>query len=156
MEDNNLIFANYISGIKTIPLNTVLLVVNDIPSNSITFTFELDGKKLMRFPYDTIKNISYRSRVQMETSAKKPEETEVKSSLLSAAVFGGNPIMQLAGSKGINGLLSGLSNNYDKVDYSEYYEIVMEVVISDQALRIVLNTDTNPEEFINKIKDIIK
>ena len=32
----------------------------------------------------------------------------------------------------------------------------MEVVISDQALRIVLNTDTNPEEFINKIKDIIK
>ena len=152
MEDNNLIFVNYISGIKNIPLNTVLLVVNDSPSNSVTFTFELDGKKMMRFPYDTIKNISYKSRIRMESLTKKTEETEVKSSLLSAALFGGNPIMQLTGSKGINGLLSGLSNNYDKVNYSEFYEIVIEVTINNQELRILLNSDTNPEEFINKIK----
>lgn len=150
--NDNILFANYISGIKTIPLNTLILIINDIPNNSITFTFELDGKKMMKFPKESIKNISYRSRVQMETSTKKPESNETKSALISAAVFGGNPILQMAGAKGINGLFDGLSNNYDKVDYSTYYEITMEVSINNQDLNILLNTDTNPENFINQIK----
>ena len=59
--------------------------------------------------------------------------------------------MQYAGGKGINGLLDGLSNNYDKVDYDSYYEITIEALINNQNFRIVLTSDTNPEEFINKI-----
>jgi hypothetical protein len=149
----NVLFANYISGIKTIPLNTLILMVNDIPNNLLTFTFELDGKKMMKFDKTSIKNISYRSRVQIENTNKKPEENETKSALLGAALFGGNPLMQLAGSKGINGLFNGLSNNYDKVDYSSYYEITIEVSINNQDLRILLRSDDNPEEFINQIKD---
>ena len=29
--NDNILFANYISGIKTIPLNTLILIINDIP-----------------------------------------------------------------------------------------------------------------------------
>ena len=154
MEENiegNVLFTNFISGVKGIPLNTIMLLIDDTPNKSLNFMYNIDGNKIMKFPIETIKNITFKSRVRMQNSDKKVEENETKSMLLSAAVFGGNPLMQFAGNSGFNSLFESMSNNYDKVDYDSYYEITIEATINNQDFRIVLTSDTNPEEFINKI-----
>lgn len=154
MEENiegNVLFTNFISGVKGISLNTIMLLIDDTPNKSLNFMYNIDGNKIMKFPIETIKNITFKSRVRMQKSDKPVEENETKSMLLSAAVFGGNPLMQFAGNSGFNSLFESLSNNYDKVDYDSYYEITIEATINNQDFRIVLTSDTNPEEFINKI-----
>lgn len=154
MEENiegNVLFTNFISGVKGISLNTIMLLIDDTPNKSLNFMYNIDGNKIMKFPIETIKNITFKSRVRMQKSDKTVEENETKSMLLSAAVFGGNPLMQFAGNSGFNSLFESLSNNYDKVDYDSYYEITIEATINNQDFRIVLTSDTNPEEFINKI-----
>ena len=154
MEENiegNVLFTNFISGVKGISLNTIMLLIDDTPNKSLNFMYNIDGNKIMKFPIETIKNITFKSRVRMQKIDKTVEENETKSMLLSAAVFGGNPLMQFAGNSGFNSLFESLSNNYDKVDYDSYYEITIEATINNQDFRIVLTSDTNPEEFINKI-----
>lgn len=154
MDENikgNVLFTNFISGVKGIPLDTIMLLIDDTPNKSLNFMYNIDGNKIMNFPIETIKNITFKSRVRMQKTDKKVEENETKSRLLSAAVFGGNPIMQLAGNSAFNSFFETSSNNYDKVDYDSYYEITIEALLNNQNFRIVLTTDTNPEEFINKI-----
>ena len=150
--ENYFIFGEYVSGLKIIPLGTEVLIVNDEPNKTININYDIDGPKVMKFPYDTIQSITSRSRVRMENTNKKVEDNKSKSTLLSVALFGGNPIMMRLGATGINGLLDGLSNNYDKVDYNSYFEITIEALFNNQPLRIMLNTDIDPENFINNIK----
>lgn len=48
LNKNNILFVNFISGIKVIPLNTLILMINDILNNSIKFTFNINGDKIMK------------------------------------------------------------------------------------------------------------
>ena len=86
----------------------------------------------------------------MENANKKIQEHETKSLLISYALFGSTALIPATAV--MNGLFENLSNDYDKVDYNEYYEIIIEATINGQPLRIMLNSDISPEVFINNIK----
>ena len=72
--------------------------------------------------------------------------------LLSAVVFGGNTMLQLAENSAFNSIFDEISNNYDKVKFNSYYEITIEMLINDQEIKFIMNTDTYPEEFIKQNK----
>jgi len=150
VNENYFIFVEYVSGVKVIPLGTEILLVNNEPNKTIDLNYNIDGPKVMKFPYDSIQNITFRSRVRMENANKKIQEHETKSLLISYALFGSTALIPATAV--MNGLFENLSNNYDKVDYNEYYEIIIEATINNQPLRIMLNSDISPEVFINNIK----
>ena len=127
IDKNNFLFTNIILGFKEIPYYTTILLVNNISDKTLDLIYTIDNnKQIKKIPLDAIKNITYRDKVKVSNSMKKVEENETKSVLLSAVVFGGNPLMQLAGNSGFNTLFETLSNNYDKVDYNVEYEINIE------------------------------
>ena len=153
--ENKFIFTHFLTGIKGIHLNTMILLVNNIPDNSLDLIYSVNNSekdsKTIKLPLNTITNISFDTKIKMQNINKKVEENETKSSLLSAVVFGGNPLLQLAGNSGFNSLFNSTSNNYNKVKYNAYYEISIKTLIDNQELEIVLTTETNPETFINEI-----
>lgn len=153
--ENKCIFTHFLTGIKGIPLNTMILLVNNIPDNTLDLIYSVNNNekdsKTIKLPINTINNISFYTKTRIENINKKVEENETKSALLSAVVFGGNPLLQLAGSSGFNSLFDSVSNNYNKVGYTTYYEITIETLTNNQELIIVLTTETNPETFINEI-----
>ncbi len=153
--ENKFIFTHFLTGIKEIPLNTMMLLVNNIPDNSLDLIYSVNNNekdsKTIKLPINTIKNISFDTKIKMQNINKKVEENETKSALLSAVVFGGNPLLQLTGNSGFNNLFNSVSNNYNKVDYNTYYQITIKTLINNQELKLVLTTETNPETFIKKI-----
>ena len=92
----------------------------------------------------------------MNNFSKKVEDNETKSILLSTVVFGGNPAMLLLGKEGFNSLFNSISNNYDKIDYSAYYEITIDTLINGIETKLVLTSEKNPEQFINQINNLNK
>lgn len=152
---NNFIFTNFVSGIKGLPLNTMVLLVNDTTNNSVNLVYSLSSNdkdsQTIKLPINIIKNVTFNTKVKMQNINKKVEENETKSMLLSTVVFGGNPLMQLLGNSGFNNLFNSLSNNYNKVDYNTYYEIVIETSINGQDVNLIFHTDTNPEIFIKDL-----
>lgn len=152
-DENSFIFTNFISGIKEISLDTIVLIVNNFMDNSLDCVYSTNNqeKKTIKIPISAVTNITFIPKVRMQNIAKKPESNEVKSALLSAVVFGGNPLLQLAGATGFNNLFNSVSNNYDKINYSEYYEIIIMITMNNEDMKLILTTDTNPEQFIKKL-----
>ena len=64
--------------------------------------------------------------------------------------------MQMLGAQEFNSLFDAVSNNYDKVKCDNYYEIMLETTLNNEDIKLVFNTDTNPEIFINKIINSLK
>ena len=157
LNENNFIFTNFITGIKEIPLNTTILLVNNIPDNSFDLIYNItnnaEDNKIIKCPTMTIKNITYDTRIKMQSTNQKPEENYTKSILLSAVMFGGTPLLQLMGNSGFNFLFNSLSGNYDKVNYNTYYEITIETIINNQDVKLIVTSEINPEEFIKQIKN---
>ena len=60
-------------------------------------------------------------------------------------------MLQLVGNNAFNSIFNELSNNYNKVNFNSYYEITIEILINGQAVKYIMNTDTNPDEFIKQI-----
>ncbi len=152
IDKNNFLFTNLILGFKGIPYYTTILLVNNIPDKTVDLIYTVsNNKQIKKIPLDAIRNITYRDKVKVSNSMKKVEENETKSALLSAVVFGGNPLMQLAGNSGFNTLFNTLSNNYDKVNYNVEYEIKIEYIIDNELQKVVVDSENNPELFINQI-----
>ncbi len=153
--ENDILFANFVSGFKEIALDTTVLLVNNVPNKSLDLVFYANNdpnqSRTIHIGIDTIQDVSIMNRVRMQTTEKKVEDNSTKSMLLSAAVFGGNPIMQMAGNAGFNNLFSSLSNNYEKVDYNSYYEITILYNAMGEASKVVLTTDTSPEVFVHNL-----
>lgn len=146
------VFTNYMMGIKGLAYNTDMLLVNNIPDNTVDLIYAIDGNnQVVKINKNDIKNITSNARVKMQNISKKPENNETKSMLLSAVVFGGNPILQMAGAGGFNSLFDSLSSNYNKVNLNTVYEITIEVN-GEEEKTYVLNSEVDPEEFIEKIK----
>ena len=61
-------------------------------------------------------------------------------------------MLQLAENSAFNSIFDEISNNYDKVKFNSYYEITIEMLINDQEIKFIMNTDTYPEEFIKQNK----
>ena len=152
IDKNNFIFTNIILGIKKLSLNSIVLLVNNTETNTIDLIYNIDKQnQTIKIPLNDVKNITFENKVKMTNNASKVEDNETKSELLSMVMFGGNPIMQMVGGIGFNNLFDSISNNYDKVKYNVYYEIVIEASIKKEAVRFILSTDTNPEEFVNLV-----
>lgn len=152
IDKNNFLFTNIILGFKEIPYYTTILLVNNISDKTLDLIYTIDNnKQIKKIPLDAIKNITYRDKVKVSNSMKKVEENETKSVLLSAVVFGGNPLMQLAGNSGFNTLFETLSNNYDKVDYNVEYEINIEYIIGNEQLKVLVDSENNPDLFIKQV-----
>ncbi len=153
--ENDILFANFVSGFKEIALDTTVLLVNNVPNKSLDLVFYANNdpnqSRTIHIGIDTIQNVTINNRVRMQTTEKKVEDNSTKSALLSAAVFGGNPIMQMAGNAGLNNLFSSLSNNYEKVDYNSYYEITILYNAMGEVSKIVVTTDTSPELFVHNL-----
>ena len=152
LDKNNFLFANFILGMKGIPFNTEVLLVNNVPDNSLDLIYAIDNNnQTIKLPIGTIRNISYKTSMQMQNISKKTESNETKSMLLSAVVFGGNPMLQLAGNSAFNSMFDEISNNYDKVNFNSYYEITIETLINSQEVKFIMNTKTYPNEFVKLI-----
>ncbi len=156
LNKDNFIFANFVLGLKGIPLDTETLLVNNIPDNSLDLIYAINNNnQTIKVPINNIKSISYKTNMRLQNFSKKVESNEMKSLLLSAVVFGGSPMLQLAGNSVFNSLFDGISNNYDKVNFNAYFEITIETFINNQEIKFVLNTTSNPEIFIKQINDTI-
>ena len=155
IDKNNFLFTNFLTGLKGIALNTTILLINDNTDKTINMVYKdinnENNNLNIKIPIVNIKDISYISRVKMQNTSKKIEENSTKSALLSAAMFGGSPLLQLAGTTGLNNLFNSLSNNYEKVNYNSYYEITINTVINNIETKLIFTTDNNPEEFINLV-----
>lgn len=152
LDKNNFLFANFILGMKGIPFNTEVLLVNNVPDNSLDLIYAIDNNnQTIKLPIGTIRNISYKTSMQIQNISKKTESNETKSMLLSAVVFGGNPMLQLAGNSAFNSMFDEISNNYDKVNFNSYYEITIETLINGQEVKFIMNTKTYPNEFVKPI-----
>lgn len=153
--EDNFIFTNFLMGVKEIPLNTKILLVNNIPDRTLDLIYTVNSNekasKTIKLPIDTIKNISFDAKIRMQNINKKVEETETESILLSTVVFGGSPLLRLAGNNGFNALFSSLSNNYNKVNYNTYYEITINTLINNQEVKLLFTAEKNPEEFTQRI-----
>lgn len=152
INENNFIFTNFITGLKEIPYNTMTLLVNDITKNSVNLVYNVNNNnQAIILPLNTIKNISHINKIRTPSSTKKIEENETKSMLLSAIMFGGNPLIQVVGNNSFNSLFNSLSNNYDKVNFNVYYEIIIEVIINNEEKKLIFTSEQSPENFINQI-----
>lgn len=150
LNKDNFIFASFVFGLKGIPYNTETLLVNNITDNSLDLIYLINNNnQTIKVPINNIKNISYKTSMRMQNTPKKVEENETKSMLLSAVVFGGNPMLQFVGNSAFNTLFDGL--NYNKINLNTYYEITVEIFINNEEIKIVLDTNVNPDMFIRQV-----
>lgn len=154
LNKDNFIFANFVLGLRGIPLGTDVLMVNNIGEKTLDFIYMFNGvNQTTKISFSDIKNITFKTSMKMQNTQKKAEEHETKSMLLSLALYGGNPIMQTMGNSALNKLFDEVSNNYDKVSFNAYYEMVIEMVLNGEDAKFILETQANPEIFVNQLNN---
>ena len=157
IKENEILFTNYVVGYKGIPYNSTILLKNNASEKNLSLFFQIDKQNyVINVPFKDIKNISYTSRTATNNIQKGIEDNESKSSLLSMALFAGNPVMMVASSSLINSFLDTNSSNYNKVSYNIEYEIEIDFILNNEEKNLVLNTKASPEEFINQLKEDLK
>lgn len=147
--ENDILFARLQSGLKGVIYGTDLLLVNNVPNNTLDIIYTIDNvknEKILR--KEDVRNIAFESKVRISSSEHKTEEHQTKSTLLSLAMFGGNPMAQMLGSAGLNSLFQTVSNNYDRVDFNTEYKVVITYNENSEEKRLTVVSETSPEKFI--------
>ena len=151
-DDSLFLFTSFVLGIKEIPFDSEVLITNNLEENTINLIYRINNSNQnFQIQKNKIKNISCTSRARTAIKNKEVEDNETKSLLLSAVMFGGNPIVQTLGNDGFNMLFNTLSNNYDKVEFNIEYEIIIEYLMDNQLKRIVVVSKMNPKKFLDNI-----
>lgn len=151
-DDSLFLFTNFVLGVKEIPFDSEVLITNNLEENTINLIYRINNSNQnFQIQKNKIKNISCTSRARTAIKNKEVEDNETKSLLLSAVMFGGNPIVQTLGNDGFNMLFNTLSNNYDKVEFNVEYEIIIEYLMDNQLKRIVVVSKMNPKKFLDNI-----
>lgn len=151
-DDSLFLFTNFVLGIKEIPFDSEVLITNNLEENTINLIYRINNSNQnFQIQKNKIKNVSCTSRARTAIKNKEVEDNETKSLLLSAVMFGGNPIVQTLGNDGFNMLFNTLSNNYDKVEFNVEYEIIIEYLMDNQLKRIVVVSKINPKKFLDNI-----
>lgn len=151
-DDSLFLFTSFVLGIKEIPFGSEVLITNNLEENTINLIYRINNSNQnFQIQKNKIKNINCTSRARTALKNKKVEDNETKSLLLSAVMFGGNPIVQTLGNDGFNMLFNTLSNNYDKVEFNVEYEIIIEYLMDNQLKRIVVVSKINPKKFLDNI-----
>jgi len=152
LDKNNFLFTNFVLGTANIPYDTTLLLVNNTIDNTLDLIYNINNNnQVIKLDKNSIKNIYYKTNITMQNVSKITPLHETKSILLSAVVFGGNPIAQYIGSDVFNDLFDDITNNYDKVNFNTDYEIIIETIINNEEIKFILNTKNNPEKIIKLI-----
>lgn len=151
VDQNNFLFTNFLSGFKEIPYNTIILLVNDTKSSSLNLVYKLAEEQTIQIPFSAINSVSCVNRVRVSKNSKKVEDHTIKSMLLSTAMFGGAPVLQVASFYGMNSLFDTMSNNYEKVNFNSYYEVIVETMVDNELKKIVFTCDIDPKQFIDKL-----
>ena len=150
--DGLFLFTSFVLGVKEIPFDSEVLITNNLEENTINLIYRINNSNQnFQIQKNKIKNISCTSRARTAIKNKEVEDNETKSLLLSAVMFGGNPIVQTLGNDGFNMLFNTLSNNYDKVEFNVEYEIIIEYLMDNQLKRIVVVSKMNPKKFLDNI-----
>ena len=151
VNEKDILFTNFITGIRGIKYNTIVLIANNEPEQALELIYnttnDVKDNQIIKIPFSSISNISVSTKVGIQNTIHKTEENETKGMLLSALLLGGNPVLQGIGNSAIPGVLNTLSNNYDKVNYDSYYELIIQTVINGEETKLMFNTEKNPEEF---------
>lgn len=151
-DDSLFLFTNFVLGIKEIPFDSEVLITNNLEENTINLIYRINNSNQnFQIQKNKIKNVSCTSRARTAIKNKEVGDNETKSLLLSAVMFGGNPIVQTLGNDGLNMLFNTLSNNYDKVEFNVEYEIIIEYLMDNQLKRIVVVSKINPKKFLDNI-----
>ena len=153
--ENDLLFARLQSGLRGVFYGTDLLLVNNVPNNTLDVIYEIDNVKNEKILNKVdIKDISFESKVRISGTEHKTEEHQTKSTLLSFALFGGNPVAQMVGSSALNSLFETVSGNYDKVDFNTEYKMVIIYNENNEEKRLTLVSENNPQNFISLFKGV--
>ena len=153
--ENDLLFVRLQSGLKEVIYGTDLLLVNNVPNNTLDVIYTIDGEKNEKIlKREDIKSITFDSMVRISSNEHKTEEHQTKSTLLSFAVFGGHPMAQMLGASGFNSLFETMSNNYDKLDFNTEYKIIIIYNENFEEKRLTVLSKKNPELFISLINGV--
>lgn len=110
--DSLFLFTSFVLGVKEIPFDSEVLITNNLEENTINLIYRINNSNQnFQIQKNKIKNVSCTSRARTAIKNKEVEDNETKSLLLSAVMFGGNPIVQTLGNDGFNMLFNTLSNN---------------------------------------------
>lgn len=155
VQKEDFLFTRFLIGAKEIPYNTSVLLVNNIPSQTLDMIYMVEQQKTTKqIPLNNIMNLSYIGKLRTANYVKTVEENQTKSMLLSAAMFGGSPLLQLLGTNGFRTFFDSVSNNYDRINFSTEYEITIQFMENNMEQQLKVISDENPEIFIQQIKNI--
>ena len=153
-DTDNVLFTRYIGGIKDMPVNTDMLVVNNAPDEEIDLIYAdktSDLRRTLVIPKNTVKGVTVEAKVIMDRVKEQMEHNETKGALLSAANYGGESIVNMLGDKGCNHVIFNESINYDREKKNTYYEITIDTKVGGMDTIIVLSTGTNPKAFFELV-----
>lgn len=154
INSNDFLFTRFVFGFKEIPYDSDILLVNNKLNKSLDLVYSINGeKKTQEISFNNITKVSYTSKVRTSSNERKFTDNEIKGDLLSAVVFGGNPIAQLVGANGFNLLFDSVSNDYAKVMFNVEFEVKIEAVIENENKIIVFTSDINPDKFIKELEE---
>lgn len=150
VEDTNhkYIFANYVSGFKSLPSMIECSVTYDVDKRQLSF-YIVNGEKVDNYNIscDSIKDINIKKQVLFSTNRVEPKNDEVANMLLLTAMFG-NVGTLMSGSKLFNS-----NGNNEKTEFYDSYEIVITYLVNNEEKKIFLKTSYDPNEFFSLVKN---
>ena len=127
INESNILFAKLQRGIKGATYGTDILLVNDTLGKILEVIFTIEDKKYRtNIPYGNIRSISFQTKMRVRGEEHNVEELQTNTTLLAAAMFGGNPMMQMLGQMGMKSLIDTQTGNYDKVKLDREFQIDIE------------------------------
>lgn len=152
-EKENSIFTKKILGFKEIPYEALTVLSNDKNSKMLMLSYTINNEvKSITLPYKQIKDINYIVSTRLSEVSPKTNDSFAANALLSAVLFGGNPIIA-------SGALAYLNSDdtSQKTKFTTSFDIKITIIPTNETSEIILTTLVNPERFINEIKnDIIQ
>ena len=150
VEDTNhkYIFANYVSGFKSLPSMIECSVTYDVAKRQLSF-YIVNGEKVDNYNIscDSIKDINIKKQVLFSTNRVEPKNDEVANMLLLTAMFG-NVGTLMSDSKLFNS-----NGNNEKTEFYDSYEIVITYLVNNEEKKIFLKTSYDPNEFFSLVKN---
>lgn len=144
MENNNGVFGYLILGFKEIAFKSLVLLYINEDYEQLVLSYKVDDQeKNIYFNYDSILKIEYKKEPLIEYEDKK------------TTVDGGRDYSRPVIRRGsyYRYQREDISYVYQKANIKTIYRLIVNVMYEGEAKEIVINTDQNPEVFVNKIKE---
>lgn len=150
-EKNNIskddyILCKYLYGCKNLnSYSNGALKINNDNSISIIVISEQNATQESKIKYSEIKNINIKNNVILTESKPETSDNSMANTILASAIIGG-PIAPMAANS-----LSNQITEYSKIKTNMVYDVIIEYPEGT----ILIQTKTNPQEIVSKIKSNI-